>query len=165
MVTSGWMQRVDLGDGRGLPISAAPHHQQAREGPLKVAEHGEDLADERFDHPGRDAPAPAPGHNGSGRTRRLKNLQTQLLQIPPKIIRLFVFPQKFAWQRQQVDRNVGKDGAPFGKPCGRESPDGDPLHPEQEVVVVETAFRPCRKEKRKTPIAAMQSKITTPLVR
>ena len=36
---------------------------------------------------------------------------------------------------------------PFGKPCGRESPDGDPLHPEQEVVVVETAFRPCRKEK------------------
>ena len=26
------------------------------------------------------------------------------------MIRLFVFPQKFAWQRQQVDRNVGKDG-------------------------------------------------------
>ena len=47
MAASGWMQRVDLGDGRRLPISAAPHRQQAWEGSLEAAEHGEDLADGR----------------------------------------------------------------------------------------------------------------------
>jgi hypothetical protein len=53
---------------------------------------------------------------------------------------------ELARQSQQVDRDFGQDGAALGQPRGRECPDGDPLPPEQEMVVVEAVLRLYREQ-------------------
>ncbi len=70
------------------------------------------------------------------------NLAAHLASKGGSDSRLFMPPQEFARQRQQVHRDLGKDRAALGQPGGRERPDRDPLHSEQEVVVVEPPLRP-----------------------